>query len=271
MNYNIKEIELMHLSKNEKNVIVDIIDIKQTDNYENNSTKNSEYKDNYNSIKERFILNIYIIKNYIRCIISKFYTIYIKLKNFVISKQIITELLNKSLSISIHILMMIIFEIYFFFDYVIKIENKTFIEKINDTFKQLENPKLTKIENEIIKKIIKNENYILNDLYNQYIKSKRDQNTILHNLFVKSCKMTIPFGIICLMLTIISCFRLRDIKWKSILFENIIMFLVLGIFEYYFFLNIILNYEPVTNEEIKYFMANNTFMYLSRIEKINEN
>lgn len=269
MNYNnVKEIELIHFSKHEKNTI---IDIKQNDNeYENDSTKKSKYKYNYNSIKEIFLSNICINKYCNRFIISELNIFYIKFKNFIGSKQITTELLNKSLSISIHILIMIVFEVYFFFDYVVKIENKTFIEKISDTFKQLENPKLNSIEIEIVKKMIKNKNYILNDLYNQYINSKRDQNTILHNLFVKSCKMVIPFGIICLMLIFISCFRLRDIKWKSIIFENIIMFLILGIFEYYFFLNIILNYEPVTNEEIKYFMANNTFIYLSRIEKINE-
>jgi hypothetical protein len=48
------------------------------------------------------------------------------------------------------------------------------------------------------------------------------------------------------------------------------MFLILGLFEYYFFLNIILKYEPVTNEEIKYQMMNNFFTYLSKLESINE-
>lgn len=264
-----RELELTHFCDKEKNII---IDIKHNHDYNNNSTNKKRIKENYNYIKERFLTNIYVCinKKYdvvksIKYFIIKSYLI-IKLKNFVNSKQTLTELLNKSLTISIHILIMIIFEIYFFFEYVVDIENKTFIEKIGDTFKKLENPQLNAIEIEFLKQIIDNEDYILNDLYIQYINSKREQKLNLHNLFIKSCKMTIPFGIICLVLTIISLFNLRYIKWKSILLENVIMFLILGIFEYYFFLNIILNYEPVTTEEIKYFMMNNTMIYLSRIE-----
>jgi hypothetical protein len=258
-----KELELTHFCDKEKNII---LEIKHNHDYNSNSTNKKRIKENYNYIKERFLTNIYVCINKKYDVIKSIKYLIIKFKNFVISKQILTELLNKSLSISIHIWIMIIFEIYFFFEYVVDIENKTFIEKIGDTFKKLENPQLNAIEIEVLKQIIDNEDYILNDLYIQYINSKREQKLILHNLFIKSCKMTIPFGIICLVLTIISLFNLRYIKWKSIFLENIIMFLILGIFEYFFFLNIILKYEPVTNEEIKYFMINNTMSYLSMIE-----
>ena len=44
----------------------------------------------------------------------------------------------------------------------------------------------------------------------------------------------------------------REIKWKTILMDNVLMFLFLGTFEYMFFSHVILNYNPVTDGEIKY-------------------
>ena len=267
-----KEIELNKLSLNKKN---NIIETELNDNETYNNKKCLKINNNYKNIKERIILNINngklkLVKTDKR-IPDQLYFFCNKFKNFIHSKGVGFEILNKSISISIHILIMIIFEIYFFFGYVVNIENETFIKKIGDTYNHFETVKLNAIEIEIIKKLIQNEEYIQNDLYTKYLDSKDRQKIILHNLFVKSCKMTIPFGVICFILTFVSFFNFKYIKWKSILLENITMFLVLGLFEYFFFLNVILKYEPVTNEEIKYFMVNNTFIYLSRLESINEN
>jgi hypothetical protein len=44
-------------------------------------------------------------------------------------------------------------------------------------------------------------------------------------------------------------------KWKHILIENVLMFVCLGIFEFIFFINIILHYSPITDAEIKYTIA----------------
>jgi hypothetical protein len=261
-----KEIELTHYNVN---INQDETNHKDIEHY----NKKLKMKKNYNHIKERFLLNIHkmvnienkntIINSNQICIIKDNFKNFIYLNKF--------KLLNKSLSISIHILIMIIFEIYFFFDYVVDIENETFIKKISDTFTHFETVKLNSFELEIIKQILENNQYVIENLYNEYIDSKKKQEIILHNLFIKSCKMTLPFGFISFMLIIISLFNVKYLKWKTIIVENIIMFLVLGLFEYYFFLNIILKYEPVTNEEIKYFMINSFYLYLSRIENVNEN
>jgi hypothetical protein len=53
------------------------------------------------------------------------------------------------------------------------------------------------------------------------------------------------------------------INWYTIIFDNLIMFLALGIFEYFFFMNIILKYDPVTDEEIKYTLASGFLNYLN--------
>jgi hypothetical protein len=269
---NCKEIELNNYDY-DYDYSIDINEDRINDKENNHYNKKIKPKKNYNNIKERFSLNINKIVN-IENNTNSLKSIQIsiikdKFKNFIVIHRF--EWLNKTLSISVHILIMIIFEIYFFFEYVVDIENETFINKIGDTFTHLETVKLNPIELEIIQQILENNHYIIENLYNEYIDSKKKQDIILHHLFIKSCKITLPFGIICFILLLISICNFRYIKWKTIVVENIIMFLVLGLFEYYFFLNIILKYEPVTNEEIKYFMVNHFNLYLSRIKNENEN
>ena len=79
---------------------------------------------------------------------------------------------------------------------------------------------------------------------------------ILYNLLVYACKIC---GIIGLILIILFCYGFANrkiIKFKWICIENILMFVLLGIFEYLFFTNVIIKYNPVTDDEIKYFIAN---------------
>ena len=49
------------------------------------------------------------------------------------------------------------------------------------------------------------------------------------------------------------------IKWRWIFVENLLMFLFLGIFEYFFFTTIIMNYNLITDSEIKYYIAKEFF------------
>lgn len=260
-----------------------IYDVENIENIKNDYNKNdNDYDNNSNSLNHtnksisltfnnHFKERLYPCCNKLKFIFLKL-KIIIKLEkfnNFLNDNKY--EFLNKSLSICIHILTMILFEIYFFFDYVVDIENKTFIKKIEDTFNHFETMNLNNLEIEVIKNIILNDKYLLDKLYNDYIISKQLQNDKLNYLFKQSCKMTIPFGIIFILLLLLSLIKFNHINWKIIIMENVIMFLILGLFEYYFFLNIILKYEPVTNEEIKYQMMNHFFIYLSKLESINEN
>lgn len=211
-------------------------------------------------IKKKLLFSINLIKSNV-IIIKK------NLRSFILHKNCV--LLNKFLSISIHLTIMIVFEIYFFFNFVVKIENKTFIEKINDTFNNLSPPELNVFERYFLKHVIMyDNNYLIHNLYKQYINSKKQQKLILHNLLVKSCKISIIFIVISFILTIISLFHYKKIQWKTIIIENIIMFLFLGLFEYFFFVNIILQYEPVTNEEIDYLLLSNFIQFIFRNESI---
>ena len=41
------------------------------------------------------------------------------------------------------------------------------------------------------------------------------------------------------------------------------MFLFLGIFEYLFFMEIIMNYDPLTDAEIKYYVVNDIYIKMN--------
>ena len=45
--------------------------------------------------------------------------------------------------------------------------------------------------------------------------------------------------------------------------QNILMFLFLGIFEYLFFTEIILNYSPISDSEIKFIVYNGVINYFN--------
>lgn len=197
--------------------------------------------------------------------------------NYIIDKTYINRyiILNKSLSICAHILIMVIFEIYFFFYFIVDIENEKFIGKIDSYFHHLEPVILNEIEIQLVHRLLDNKYYyketILKNLYENYITSREKQHDLLNHLFIASCKMGGCLCIIFFILLIISLHKSnrKYIEWKIIFFENILMFLFLGIFEYYFFINIIMKYEPVTNEEIQYKLAYGGFNYLDRVYAIN--
>ena len=60
------------------------------------------------------------------------------------------------------------------------------------------------------------------------------------------------------LLSLINAIRIQKyIHWNHIIIENLLMFLLLGIFEYLFFTHIIMSYTPISDEEIRYLLYNN--------------
>lgn len=176
------------------------------------------------------------------------------------------KLLNKLLSIFLHIFIMIVFEIYFYFNYVVEIEKNEFLNKIKTYLHEFENNiDLNTEQKKIIVNILKLQynGTFMEYLYNEYIKSLKQQNKLLHKLFIRSCSLGSGIGFILIALIVLSIYNKKKIKWNSILFENIIMFILLGIFEYLFFINIILNYNPITDAEVKYFVAKSLVNYFN--------
>lgn len=177
-----------------------------------------------------------------------------------------TEMLNKFISIFLHIFIMVIFEIYFYFNFVVDIEKEQFLDKIQEYIDEFtQNVNLDQTQKMIIYKLIGNkyDNTLMTQLYEMYTKSLEQQKQLLHHLMIKSCEIAGIIGLVLIGLIGFGLFRGYKIKWKWIWVENFLMFALLGVFEYWFFMNVILNYNPITDAEIKYYVVNQFVSYFN--------
>jgi hypothetical protein len=177
-----------------------------------------------------------------------------------------TEILNKFISIFLHIFIMIVFEIYFYFNFVVDIEKEEFLNKIQQYIDEFtHNINLDNTQKELIYQLIryKYDNTLLTELYTLYIQSLEQQKELLYHLMIKSCKVAGIFGLVLFGFIGYGLLKRYKIKWKWVWMENFLMFAILGIFEYWFFINVILNYNPITDAEIKYYVANEFVNYFN--------
>jgi len=170
-------------------------------------------------------------------------------------------ILQKIISITLHILLIFSFEAIFFFVYVTKIEE----EMLYDKFETQIN-KLSKIcldyHNQIIidieygfNDLITNNNVTLIDSYHDAIKNRKGDNEELYDLacsyIIYAC---ISFGLLVLLSILLR--KKWKVKWIPVLSENIITIFLLGIIEYIFFINIVLPYNPLSATELNYLLLN---------------
>lgn len=177
------------------------------------------------------------------------------------------ETLNKFLTVCLHVFIMIIFETYFYFNYVVWIERDEFLKQIDKYIGQLDNIPMDSNQKKIIQYTF-NQNsdkyqLYLDYLYQQYMDSLESQQKLLHKLLIKACTMAGIVGIFFLVLFIIGLFKRKKIKWNWIWIENLLMFVFLGIFEYFFFTTIIMHYNPITDAEVKYYVVDGFVNYLN--------
>jgi hypothetical protein len=166
---------------------------------------------------------------------------------------------EKVLTILTHVLIMISFEIYFYFNYVIIIERKLFLEKINSYFDQI-NKNYDDTDNvykESISYLITN--YDSEYLHEQYEDAISEQNKNLYHLLKISLFMLCIILVLFLCALINALIYMKYIHWLNIFIENVCMFILLGIFEYLFFNYVILQYTPISDEELQYIMYNNMY------------
>jgi len=171
----------------------------------------------------------------------------------------IDELKNRVTSALFHISLMSVFEILFYFFFIIKIERKLFLEKIINYNKEIKDFFYSHSNQEqllLINNIITN-NYnssLITNLRNNYYNDLALQREIFNKLLHKAIYISLGITGIFLLFLLLT-FRRLKLKW--ILFENILLFLLLGMYEYLFFNLIILHYSPVSDGEIKYLFVCN--------------
>ena len=165
------------------------------------------------------------------------------------------------ISIMLHTFIMAVFEIYFYFQYIIIIEKELFLNKISEYTIQLNryyDSNINAQQHQLILILFpqKTTQQALDTIYKEYQKSLQQQHELLESLLIRSYKMLVVITSILLLFLTIGFYNYKHtIKWKHIFIENILMFLCLGVFEFIFFMNIILHYSPITDEEIKYKVA----------------
>ena len=89
--------------------------------------------------------------------------------------------------------------------------------------------------------------------------SKSAQEELLYELLQKACEIGGAFGVALLAILFFAIYNRDKVRWKTIIAENIGMLGLLGFFEYLFFTEIIMNYNPISDAELEYIVAKKTY------------
>ena len=163
-------------------------------------------------------------------------------------------------NIILHILLLSICEMILFFKYISKIENEALINKINSFLKMLQQQIFDLNDNFFNFYVNFNQRSLENineNLYNEFNNANSERNENNNELFDLSIKSTC--GILIIFLTYLSIliflYRNKN-KICTIFFEHVILMFFIGIYEFWFFTNIVMKYVSITNEEISYLAFN---------------
>lgn len=175
-------------------------------------------------------------------------------QNKIVKHETLIEFKNKLISIFFHIFLMSIFEILFYFFFIVDMEKQLLLEKItsyNDNFKEQYNDNIDPEQHYMLSEIMKEmfDDNLLNTLKTNYNNDLYQQHKLYKILIKRAFIISSFLGFIFLSILF---YGRKEIKIKWVLFENIFLFLFLGLYEYIFFNMIILKYNPITDGEIQY-------------------
>lgn len=169
------------------------------------------------------------------------------------------EMKNKLISVFFHIFLMSVFEIFFYFFFIVNIEKELFLEKLmtyNDQLYKNYNENISPEQHVILSNAIYKlfNDKMLEDLKNDYEEDMKQQKMLFDMLLNKAIILSTIVGSIFISTVI---YGRKEVKINWVLFENILLFLFLGLYEYIFFNIIILKYNPITDGELKYIFVCN--------------
>lgn len=151
----------------------------------------------------------------------------------------------------LHITLISIFETLFYFLYVSSLENdgiettvNTFINDVTNNCKNMSAGQIQIIDD--ILELYINSSIVIQNGNNMELERMNYNNLILHRAWTYSIIMTVLFIFIILYVGL----REINIRWKKIILENILMVLLLAVYELMFFNTIIYKYHPISTEEI---------------------
>jgi hypothetical protein len=182
------------------------------------------------------------------------------IKNKIIKHENKVELKNKLISVFFHIFLMSMFEILFYFFFIVDIEKELFLDKLmtyNDQIKENYYTNVSPEQQILITQIINdsiNKDTLMTQIRQNYDADMQKQKALFDALLDKSIILSSIVGAIFLFTVI---YGRKEIKINWVLFENILLFFFLGLYEYIFFNMIILKYTPITDGEIQYLFVCN--------------
>ena len=168
-------------------------------------------------------------------------------------------IINKLILFFIHLFLISLFELIFFFCFVTKYEDKA----INSVFTSITNSatsvcnNLTTPDKQIVDYII---NLVVNgsELEKNSYDNYNIRNNYNYNLMINAVFYFVGVFIINIIIILTNIFYYkRKINFKGILLDNLIMITFLGIYEYLFFSTIVFNYLTITPQELEYNIYNN--------------
>tara|TARA_A100001015_G_scaffold318043_1_gene436688 strand:- start:1878 stop:2483 length:606 start_codon:yes stop_codon:yes gene_type:complete len=160
-------------------------------------------------------------------------------------------IINQCLVIFLHIFLLSLFEPYFYFMYITKLEKQAMYDLIDSYINKLNNYYLLLDNN--VKLQIKNNYNIFSNITDLLYMSNEDiisinnkKNILIH----KSIYISIQIFCILFIFSLLGIVIRKHISIKYIILENIIMISLLAYYEYTFFNKIILEYDPISKSEI---------------------
>ena len=160
--------------------------------------------------------------------------------------------INKLIMFMQHLFLITIFELIFFFNYVTKFEDNALLGVFNSLTGSIINScsnlnNASKIFVDDIFKMFVNTTQVNENAMNSY----NSRMLVNNNLMVKAILYFIGvLGINILLISLNKCSINKKINYKEIIIDNSIMIILLGIYEYIFFTNIVFKYLTISNDEI---------------------
>lgn len=160
---------------------------------------------------------------------------------------------------SIHLFLISAFETVFFFTYVAGKEDKGIEGTIDSYYTPIKNscPSWSNVTRWVIYEILSGDEIqkIINDGQDSYNSRMKVNTQLLYYSLIASAFFLVILGGV----TGILVYRSVKINWIKTISENIMMVVLLGLYEYVFFMTIIYNYNSISTNELNSYIANGIY------------
>lgn len=166
--------------------------------------------------------------------------------------------INKLMLFFLHLFLISLFELIFFFGFVTKFENKAIVQLINEITNTVISScnSLSKPDKQIIdyflNRIVNSEQLLINS--NNAIQTRNIYNNSLLIIGISYFLVLLFLNIF--IYTINKCYFKRNINYRNICLDNCIMIILLGLYEYMFFSYIVFQYQTSSTNELVYDVYN---------------